>query len=227
MEETKGNPFFLEEMVRHLGTGRSGDGNGAPWPNELPEGIREVIGRRLATLSDTARDVLTTASVIGREFRIELLEALGSYDEDELDEVVEEGVGAHVIAEVPGVYGRCSFTHSLIRQTLYDGLTGTRRARLHLRVGEALERLEADGAEPPLAELAHHFCLAPPARGAAKAVDYAERAARAGDRPARLRGGGAALRGRAARARRRRRRRRSAAASCCWRAATRRPRPAT
>ena len=177
-QETKGNPFFLEEMVRHLGTGRSGEGNGAPWPNELPEGIREVIERRLATLSDTARDVLSTASVVGREFRIELLEALGSHDEDALDEVVEEGVGAHIITEVPGVYGRCSFTHALIRQTLYDGLTGMRRARLHLRVGEALERLEADGAEPPLAELAHHFCLAPPARGSAKAVEYAERAAR-------------------------------------------------
>src|SRR3954447_14854963 len=179
-QETKGNPFFLEEMVRHLGASHaSAGGNGAPWPAELPEGIREVIGRRLATLSDRTSEVLATASVIGREFRIELLEALGSYDEDELDDVVDESVAAQVIAEVPGVYGRCTFTHSLIRQTLYEGLTATRRARLHLRVGEALERLEADGPEPPLAELAHYFCLAPPARGAVKAVEYAERAARA------------------------------------------------
>jgi DNA-binding SARP family transcriptional activator/tetratricopeptide (TPR) repeat protein len=179
LDETKGNPFFLEEMVRHIGSGRaSAEGNGAPWPAELPEGIREVIGRRLATLSERTSEVLTTASVIGREFRIELLEALGSYNEDELDDVVDESVSAHVIAEVPGVYGRCSFTHSLIRQTLYEGLTATRRARLHLRVGEALERLEAEGPEPPLAELAHHFCLAPPSRGASKAVEYAERAAR-------------------------------------------------
>jgi tetratricopeptide (TPR) repeat protein len=173
-EETRGNPFFLEEMVRHLGAGQATTaGNGSPWPVELPEGIREVIGRRLATLSDESRDVLTTAAVIGREFRIELLEALGGYDEDKLDDVVEESIDAHVIAEVPGVYGRCSFTHSLIRQTLYDGLTGTRRARLHLRVGEALERVDGDAAE-----LAHHFSLAPPARGAAKALEYAERAAR-------------------------------------------------
>ena len=82
-----------------------------------------------------------------------------------------------MIAEVPGVYGRCSFTHALIRQTLYDGLTETRRARLHLRVGEALEKLDNGAGEPPLAELAHHFFLAPPQRGAPKAVDYAERAA--------------------------------------------------
>jgi tetratricopeptide (TPR) repeat protein len=173
-EETKGNPFFLEEMVRHLGT-TSPDpaGNGA-WPLELPEGIREVIGRRLATLSERANQVLTTAAVMGREFRVEVLEAVGDLDEDALDEVIEEAVAAHVIAEVPGVYGRCSFTHALIRQTLYDGLTATRRARLHLRVAGAIERLEGDAA---LAELAHHFCLAPPARGAEKAVEYAERAA--------------------------------------------------
>jgi DNA-binding SARP family transcriptional activator len=171
-EGTKGNPFFLEEMVRHLGSG-SADGNGAPWPVELPEGMREVIDRRLASLSDDARDVLTTAAVVGREFSIELLEELGSYDEDKLDAVVDESVGAHVIAEVPGVYGRFSFTHSLIRQTLYDGLTGTRRGRLHLRVAEALERLDADPRE-----LAHHFSLSPPTRGATKAVEYAQRAAR-------------------------------------------------
>ena len=171
-EGTKGNPFFLEEMVRHLGSG-SADGNGAPWPVELPEGIREVIDRRLATLSDDARDVLTTAAVVGREFSIELLEELGSYDEDKLDAVVDESVGAHVIAEVPGVYGRFSFSHSLIRQTLYDGLTGTRRGRLHLRVAEALERLDGDPRE-----LAHHFSLSPPTRGAAKAVEYAQQAAR-------------------------------------------------
>jgi DNA-binding SARP family transcriptional activator/tetratricopeptide (TPR) repeat protein len=177
-EETKGNPFFLEEMVRHLGAAAPNpEGNGTAWPLELPEGIREVIGRRLATLSERTSQLLTTAAVMGREFRVEVLEAVSDLDEDEIDEVIEESVGAHVIAEVPGVYGRCSFTHALIRQTLYDGLTATRRARLHLRVAEALEQLEAAAAEPPLAELAYHFALAPPARGAPKAAEYAERAA--------------------------------------------------
>ena len=61
-EETKGNPFFLEEMVRHLGTSHAtAGGNGAPWPTELPEGIREVVGRRLATLSTARARCSTTA----------------------------------------------------------------------------------------------------------------------------------------------------------------------
>ena len=178
-EETRGNPFFLEEMVRHIGTTAAGaEAEGVPCGFELPEGIREVIGRRLATLSERTSQLLITAAVMGREFRVEVLEAVSDLGEDEVDEVVEEAVGAQVIAEVPGVYGRCTFSHALIRQTLYDGLTATRRARLHLRVAEALEQLETDAAEPPLAELAYHFSLAPPARGAPKAVEYAERAAR-------------------------------------------------
>jgi tetratricopeptide (TPR) repeat protein len=169
-EETRGNPFFLEEMLRHLESRGAGE-------RELPEGIREVIGRRLAALSEPTSQALTTAAVIGREFTLDLLGAVGPHSEDELDEVVEESVAANVIAEVPSVYGRCSFTHSLIRQALYEGLTVTRRARLHLRIAEALEH--ADGGRPQsLAELAHHYFLAPPARGSDKAVDYAEQAAR-------------------------------------------------
>jgi predicted ATPase len=75
------------------------------------------------------------------------------------------------------VYGRFVFEHALIRQTLYERLTHTRRARLHLRVAEALEDQSTDDASR-LAELAHHFVHAPPSQGRAKAAHYAELAAR-------------------------------------------------
>ena len=177
-EETEGSPFFLEEMLRHIES-RPATGDGAPsaWDvHDLPESIREVIGQRLAAMSERTSQALRTAAVIGREFSFELLEAVGPLGEDELYDVIDESVAAHVIGDVPAEYGRYTFTHSLIRQTLYDGITTMRRARLHAAVAEALERLSAGG-EPPLAELAHHFSLAPPALGA-RAVEYAERAAR-------------------------------------------------
>ncbi len=177
-EETEGSPFFLEEMLRHIESRpAAGDGASSAWDvHDLPESIREVVGQRLAAMSERTSLALRTAAVIGREFSFELLEAVGPLGEDELYDVIDESVAAHVIGDVPAEYGRYTFTHSLIRQTLYDGITTMRRARLHAAVAEALERLSAGG-EPPLAELAHHFSLAPPALGA-RAVEYAERAAR-------------------------------------------------
>ena len=177
-EETEGSPFFLEEMLRHIEsrTGAHGEARAAWDVHDLPDSIREVIGQRLAAMSERTRQSLRTAAVIGREFSFELLEAVGPLGEDDLYDVIDESVGAHVIGDVPSEFGRFTFTHSLIRQTLYEGITTMRRARLHAGVAEALEARSAAG-EPPLAELAHHFSLAPPAF-AARAVEYAERAAR-------------------------------------------------
>jgi DNA-binding SARP family transcriptional activator len=175
-EETRGNPFFLEEILRHLES-RAGETRTWSLEHGLPEGVREVIGQRLDALGEETARVLAHAAVIGRQFDLEVLEAIGTVPEDELDDAVEEGVRAQLVAEMPEPYGRCSFTHALIRQVLYERLSLSRRARLHLRVAEALEGLGA--AEDPgrLAELARHFALAPPARGAARAAEYGRRAA--------------------------------------------------
>jgi DNA-binding CsgD family transcriptional regulator len=70
------------------------------------------------------------------------------------------------------------FTHELVRRALYDRLTGVRRAELHLRVGEALEKGGASSGRA-LADLAHHFAAAAPLDGAGRGVDYNVRAARA------------------------------------------------
>lgn len=166
-ERSRGNPFFLKELKRH---GASGDG--------IPHAIRDVIRARLARLSMQLREVLEVASVAGNEFSIGVLEGVCDLSEDALDDALREGVDAHVIAELPVVYGGFEFEHGLTRETIYGGLTRTRRARLHLRVGEALERLGGAGDERVAAELAHHFQHAPPDRGLPKALEYAERAAR-------------------------------------------------
>ena len=83
----------------------------------------------------------------------------------------------------PATVGVYVFSHALVRQTLYEGLTTTRRARLHRRVGDVLEALFTGALEPPLAELAYHYCQAAGLGDAAKAIDYAWRA---GDRATQL-----------------------------------------
>jgi predicted Ser/Thr protein kinase len=186
-ESTGGNPFFVAEMLRHLGeTGalaRHPDGPGrsaAATSAGLPEGVREVIVRRVTRLGEECARVLTLASVLGREFDLAALEALSDRSEDQLLDALDEAQRAQLVDESPGRPGRYSFHHALIRDTLYNGLAASRRIRFHRRAGEALEQMAGTG-DVPLADLAHHFVQAASTGVADKAADYATRA---GDRMA-------------------------------------------
>jgi predicted ATPase/DNA-binding SARP family transcriptional activator len=181
---TEGNPFFLQEVMRHLvDTGAIYRSEGR-WHTDfdninevgVPEGVRDVIGRRLAYLSENANRMLTVAAVVGPSFGLQLLESvpdLGVASEELLD-AMDEAVRAGVISEATG--GRYAFSHALVRQTLYAELSSVRRARLHRRVGEAIESLP--DADDHVEELAHHFAEAALDGQVPKAVDYALAAGR-------------------------------------------------
>jgi tetratricopeptide (TPR) repeat protein len=170
---TEGNPFFSDEVVRLLVThGR--DEPGARLP--LPDGVRDAIRRRLQPLSPEAREALEAASVAGRGFRVATLERAVGVPRGELLERLDEALALHLLAEAPSQAGSFRFAHGLIRETLYNDLTATRRARLHGAIGEALERAGTGPGGAGLLELAHHFIEAAPAGDSQRALDYAERA---------------------------------------------------
>ena len=174
-EETEGNPFFVEEVVEHL-IDRGVAGPGIPWPSadelhslEIPEGIRELVGRRLSRLSAETNRTLATAAVIGREFDSDLLQTLHGPDPDDIFDHIDEAVAARILVEAPSAFGRYAFSHALIRQTLYEELNPTRRSRMHRQVAEAL----ADRKGAP-AELALHFTAAhDPERALSASIDAA------------------------------------------------------
>jgi DNA-binding SARP family transcriptional activator len=180
--ETEGNPFFIEEVVRHVR-----DTSGALSEEVtleqagVPDGVREVTARRLRRLSEATRAVLLVASVVGREFDYDVLQTVVTQDGDDLVEALEEGVEARVLREA-GHVGRYAFSHALVRATLYDSISQLRRARLHGRVGEALVRLRGGDLDPHLAMLAHHFAQAAPVERPDRAIDFALAAARRADR---------------------------------------------
>jgi predicted ATPase len=186
-QETEGNPLFVGEVVRLLADeGRLETVAMEPsWHLRIPQSVRDVIERRLRRLSEECDRVLTLASVIGREFRLDALEHLSGLSPDELLDVLDEAVEARVVDDVPGALGRLRFSHALIRDTLYDALSTARRIRLHRQFGSVLEDLCAGGAEPHLAELAHHFFEAAPGGDVDRAIEYSRRA---GDRAAALYG---------------------------------------
>jgi class 3 adenylate cyclase len=174
-KETEGNPFFVNEIVRLLvADGRLEHAEGVKeWSVTIPQSVREVVGRRLDHLSDECNKVLTIGSAIGREFGVKLLEAVAEVKGDRLLEALEEATAARVIAELPRSPDHYWFSHALIRETLYEELSTTRRVRLHRQIGEALEELDAEGNLP---QLAYHFAEAAPGGDIQKAVEYARKA---------------------------------------------------
>jgi tetratricopeptide (TPR) repeat protein len=172
---TEGNPFFLTEVIRLLAErGELAAAEiGGPQGIRIPEGVREVIGQRLNRLSEQCTQTLATASIVGREFDFRLLKALSSgITDDQLLQVVDEALRAHLIEELPGSGERYQFTHALIQQTLVEELSTSRRVRLHARIGESLEELYGPNASGHAAELAHHFAEAEPVLGPEKLVRY-------------------------------------------------------
>jgi predicted ATPase len=127
---TEGNPFFIAEVVRLLQEQGElvSDGVGRPQPLGIPEGVREVIGRRLNRLSQQCHQTLVTASVIGREFEFRLLSRLSEgTSEEQLLTVMDEALEAHLVEELPGSAEGYQFSHALVQETLASELSAARR----------------------------------------------------------------------------------------------------
>ena len=183
--QTEGNPLFVTEVVRllvqegELTQERARERDS--WEVRIPQGVREVIGRRLNRLSQRCNETLTIASIIGREFEMWQLGGLvddpsagpgHAMSEDRLLDVLEEALSARAIEELPATVGRYQFTHALIQETLVEELSLTRRVRLHARIAETLEEMYGDQAESHAAQLAHHFSQAEAVVGSEKLVRY-------------------------------------------------------
>ncbi len=170
---TSGNPLFVRELLREAADGDPSVllDDGAP----VPDGLRAIIRRRLSRLQDRTQAVLTVAAVVGSQFDVETVGRACDLPRVDVLDALDEAQASREIAEVPGEPGLLGFSHALVRRSLYAELPRGRRAELHRRVGEVLERLRGDDpAQFPV--LAHHFTEAAAAGVADKAVTYAGRA---------------------------------------------------
>ncbi|HEU0073408.1 MAG TPA: AAA family ATPase [Dehalococcoidia bacterium] len=182
--QTEGNPLFVQEVLRYLVDEGIVVYEGGRYvargdATAMPDGLRDVVGRRLNGLSETTNHVLLVAAVIGREFRLDLLQQAVGLSEEDLLQSLQEATDRAIIEQqtVVGQLG-FSFRHALFRQTLYEEIFAPRRIRLHQLVGRVLEEAYPQRLEEHAAELAEHFSHSTENSDLEKAVHYSEAAAR-------------------------------------------------
>src|SRR5260370_3493530 len=167
-DQTQGNPFFVEELYRHLlEEGKLFDAAGQFRTDanveqiDVPENVRLIISRRLRRLDENERHALAAAAVIGRSFSFQLLSAISQIDVDELFTVIEKAQQMGII--VPSSEGPekpFTFSHELVRQTLLADIATPRQQQLHARVADAIEQLYPGAVNEHAGEIADHLIKA-------------------------------------------------------------------
>ena len=171
-ERSRGNPFFVKELIRFLEEDPRGqaalDGSDSL---ALPDSIRSLVRRRLAGLSAPCLDALKRAAVLGREFALWRLARVAARAVDEVAHELEPAIDGRLVHLTSDRTLR--FEHPLVQDALLLEVSSSERARLHLEVARALEG-EGDAT---LAEVATHFAQGPLREASAKAIEYGGRAA--------------------------------------------------
>jgi class 3 adenylate cyclase/tetratricopeptide (TPR) repeat protein len=174
LAKAEGNPFFLEELTRV-----AAEHEDVQTIVTVPATIQGVIMARIDQLPDTAKRVLQTASIFGRNVPLHLLQAI--WDEPAtLDTDLQELQRLEFLYEHTGIEEPTYvFRHPLTQEVVYASLLTTHRQRLHAAVGQALEALYVDRLDEAYDRLAYHYAQT---EEASKAVHYltqsAEKAAR-------------------------------------------------
>ena len=173
-ERAEGNPFFASELARLL-AGDAGLDDAAAVRRRVPVGVRDVVRQRLARLPGATVDLLAMAAVFGRDVDLDLLARAVDRPVDAVLDDLEPAVDARLLVASHATGGGLRFSHALVRESLVDGLSSLRRARLHLKAADAVSA--ATGAEEDVAEIvAEHLWAAVPLGVGSRAAAALERA---------------------------------------------------
>lgn len=163
-QKTKGNPFFVEEVIKSMKEDEVIylEENEYKIKEiskiEFPKSVKSILKVRIARLDEECQNVLTMASFVGNDFTLERLRGVTGIEEDKLLEIVEKilkaGLFTHRLIRGEDV---CSFADTIVRDVVQDEVGPFRRKKLHNIVGYALEKVYAKKPDEHLGELAFHF----------------------------------------------------------------------
>jgi len=145
-ETTTGNPFFTQEMARALLRSDRLENVDGCWnlkPGQelsVPDNLSALLHQKVTRLGHSVEKALTTAAVIGMEFRFEILRGAVDLSNGEILDALDSALASHLVEETPVGY---RFRHPLIRRMLYESLSRVRLANQHARVAQAVEAIHA------------------------------------------------------------------------------------
>ena len=148
LDRADGNPFFIEELARAVGS--------APAAEVVPESIEAVLLARIDRLTDEAKAVLQAASVLGRDIPLPVLEAVIPQI-PAWREHLRELQGLEYVHELSHrAHEQYRFKHALTQEVAYSSLLPAQRHTLHAGIVAAVEEQYADRLEDQTERLAHH-----------------------------------------------------------------------
>ena len=163
-----GVPLFVEETLKMLEQSPAArDGERGRAVAGVPSTLQGLLTERLDRLPDLG-DLIDVAAVLGREFDRDLLGALWTRGDEELEPALVQLAAQDVLRPVEGSPTRCEFTHALLQEAAYDRILRRHRQALHGRVARSLVASSITVAEREPEVVAHHWsCAAEPAKAVA------------------------------------------------------------
>ncbi len=147
LERTAGNPFFIEEVVRAIGTKQSAT---------VPATVQDLLEARLDALDASAKQAAQRAAVIGRTFEVHVLGRI-SPNEPLAPALAILQAEAFIVPR-PAAHDRLyAFRHALLQEVAYQTQLLAKRRRLHGAVGDAIADLHADRLDELVDVLAFHY----------------------------------------------------------------------
>uniref|UniRef100_UPI003F492FF7 adenylate/guanylate cyclase domain-containing protein n=1 Tax=Cupriavidus yeoncheonensis TaxID=1462994 RepID=UPI003F492FF7 len=183
LQQTEGNPFFIEEVVQDLVEGQALHGERGhyrleqiPGKLHIPATVQGVLAARIDRLQPAEKALLQTLAVIGKTFPWSLLARVVEQPEDKTKSLLARLQAGEFIYEQPAFPEvEYSFKHALTQEVTYGSLLSERRRALHERTAQAIESLFSAQIEEHCSELAYHFSRS---GNTPKAVEYLRRAGR-------------------------------------------------
>ena len=180
VEQTNGNPFFIEESVQMLLDERTLVRNGSiklakPVSQlKIPRTVEAILAARIERLPLDEKELLQTIAAIGREFAFSVLKGVVAKSDDELQRMLADLQSREFIRQQAAADDiEYVFKHALTEEAAYNSLRFERRKLLHERIGAVLEASFSRTLDDHLGELAHHYGRS---SNAGKAVEYLDRA---------------------------------------------------